>query len=53
MVLRRRTGGPAESHREYYVGEGFLRGRLLPFTGSSGEVRVDDLLGAYGCRRVR
>ena len=48
--LRRRTGGPAESHREYYVGEGFLRGLLLPFTGSSGKARRGGLFCAYGCR---
>jgi hypothetical protein len=28
--LRPRRGGPAESHREYYVGGGFLREPALP-----------------------
>ena len=41
-------GAPAESHREYYVGEGFLRGLLLPLIGTTWKARPNRLLRAHG-----
>ena len=51
-VVRRGTGGPAESHREYYVGEGFLRDLLLRILTKSVAWRLArGLRGATGSQR--
>ena len=48
--LRPRRGGPAESHREYYVGEGFL-GKTPPLRTEADDprkVRPHELLSPHG-----
>ena len=46
-----RRGGPAESHREYYVGEGFLGSPPAQEAEFSRGARPHELIGAYGSRR--